>query len=171
MMLRQLASALILPVNAIVTMPIVLYLWCGKRGVLSLLPGPMLIFTRLFGLLLIFAGFSLLFSTIRNFVEIGQGTLAPWDPTRKLVVHGVYRYVRNPMISGVISILFGIALTINSLCHLVWALLFTLANVIYMPLSEEPGLVDRFGSDYLIYQQNVPRWIPRLHPWDPPGDN
>lgn len=104
--------------------------------------------------------------TIRDFIRIGQGTLAPWDPTQKLVISGMYRYIRNPMISGVISILFGIALSLNTVCHLAWAGLFTLANMIYIPLSEEPGLIHRFGEDYRLYQRHVPRWLPRLTAWE-----
>ena len=164
---RQFVSALILPVNAIFTLPASLYFICGRRKSLSLFSSSLAPFVRPLGLLLIIIGLPLLFSTIRDFIKIGQGTLAPWDPTRKLVVHGVYRYVRNPMISGVISILFGIALLMNTVCHLAWAGLFTIANIIYMPLSEEPGLERRFGETYRVYKQNVPRWIPRLEPWDP----
>lgn len=87
------------------------------------------------------------------------------------MVNGVYRYVRNPMISGVISILFGITLIVNTVCHLAWAIIFTGVNMIYMPLSEEPGLLKRFGDDYRLYKQHVPRWLPRLTSWEqPPKD-
>ena len=49
----------------------------------------------------LFAGGLMLFSwCVKLFAQIGQGTLAPWDPTRKLVAVGPYRYVRNPMISA-----------------------------------------------------------------------
>ena len=36
---------------------------------------------------------------------------------------------------------------------------------VYIPLAEEPGLARRFGYEYLAYQRNVPRWIPRVRPW------
>jgi hypothetical protein len=49
---------------------------------------------------------------------------------------------------------------------LLWFALFALGNAVYMPLIEEPGLERRFGADYVRYKQNVPRWIPRLTPWD-----
>ena len=45
-------------------------------------------------------------------------------------------------------------------------LVFLVVNAIYISLSEEPGLVKRFGDDYLTYKRNVPRWIPRLTPWE-----
>ncbi len=104
-------------------------------------------------------------STIRLFVAVGQGTIAPWNPTQRLVIRGVYRHVRNPMITGLCSVLLGEALLTASLPLLGLFAFGVIINVIYIPLSEEPGLVRRFGDDYLIYKQNVPRWIPRLTPW------
>jgi Kef-type K+ transport system membrane component KefB len=92
-------------------------------------------------------------------------TLAPWNPTQKLVVQGVYRHVRNPMITGVSCILLGEAIFFGSPWLLGWFGLFVLVNMLYIPLGEEPGLAKRFGEDYLVYKQNVPRWIPRLRPW------
>ena len=93
-------------------------------------------------------------------------TLAPWNPTQKLVVHGIYRYVRNPMITGMFCILLGEAIFFGSWWLLGWFGFFVLVNVIYIPLLEEPGLARRFGNDYLLYRRNVPRWIPRLTPWE-----
>ena len=52
-------------------------------------------------------GLLLMVATIRLFVTVGKGTLAPWEPTQRLVVQGVYRHVRNPMISGVLFVLLG----------------------------------------------------------------
>jgi protein-S-isoprenylcysteine O-methyltransferase Ste14 len=118
------------------------------------------------GLLCIALGLVLMVATIRLFVAVGKGTLDPWNPTQRLVVQGVYRHVRNPMISGVMSILLGEALMAASLPLLGWFLVFVVGNAVYIPLVEEPGLVKRFGDDYLAYKQNVPRWIPRLRPWD-----
>jgi protein-S-isoprenylcysteine O-methyltransferase Ste14 len=111
-------------------------------------------------------GLVLMVATIRLFVMVGKGTLAPWNPTQRLVVQGVYRHVRNPMIAGVFFVLLGEALLAASLSLFVWFILFIIGNAIYIPLAEEPGLVKRFGDDYLGYRQNVPRWIPRLRPWD-----
>jgi protein-S-isoprenylcysteine O-methyltransferase Ste14 len=101
-------------------------------------------------------------ATIRLFVMVGKGTLAPWNPTQKLVVQGVYRHVRNPMISGVMFILLDEVFLAASLPLLIWFLIFVVANVVYIPLAEEPGLAKRFGEDYLTYKQNVPRWMPRV---------
>lgn len=116
-------------------------------------------------------GLLLLVKTIALFVREGQGTLAPWDPTRKLVVRGIYRHVRNPMISGVISILLGEALLLGSTGVVGWLLFFVLANLIYIPFVEEVSLESRFGADYARYKQNVPRWIPRWRAWEPSSEN
>jgi protein-S-isoprenylcysteine O-methyltransferase Ste14 len=126
----------------------------------------------LWGVVLIFIGLVLLTKTISLFARIGEGTLAPWDPTQKLVVHGVYRYVRNPMISGVLCILLGEAILFGSIFLFYWFIFFLTVNVIYMPLFEEPSLERRFGEEYIVYKRHVPRWIPRSKPWRRPnGDN
>ena len=99
-------------------------------------------------------------------LHIGKGTLAPWDPTQKLVVRGPYRYVRTPMISGVVAVLLAEAILFGSTALLIFFAFATVLNMIYMPLSEEPGLLKRFGEEYTVYKQHVPRWVPRLKPWD-----
>jgi protein-S-isoprenylcysteine O-methyltransferase Ste14 len=103
--------------------------------------------------------------TISLFAREGKGTLAPWDPTQRLVVRGPYRYVRNPMITGVLSILLGEAALFGSLWVLAWWLAFFAINAVYFPLIEEPGLRGRFGDEYERYRRSVPRWIPRRRPW------
>jgi protein-S-isoprenylcysteine O-methyltransferase Ste14 len=117
------------------------------------------------GSAIIVAGLYLLISTIRLFRNIGKGTLAPWAPPVKLVVTGPYRYVRNPMISGVLIVLVGEAILFGSVALSICFVLFFIINHIYFIRSEEPGLVKRFGDDYIRYMKNVPRWIPRLRPW------
>ena len=119
------------------------------------------------GAALIAAGLGLVAWTVGLFATAGEGTLAPWDPTTRLVVRGPYRHVRNPMISGVACILLGEAATFASLPVLGWLAVFAAANAIWMPLVEEPGLRRRFGGDYERYSANVPRWLPRPRPWDP----
>ena len=102
-----------------------------------------------------------------RFASDGKGTLAPWDPPRRLVIHGPYRYVRNPMISGVVFVLFGEALMLRSGPHVQWALIFLIINFIYIPLLEERQLKERFGDAYVEYCRHVPRLLPRLRPWTP----
>jgi protein-S-isoprenylcysteine O-methyltransferase Ste14 len=118
------------------------------------------------GILCVCLGLLLMVATIRLFMTVGNGTLAPWEPPQKLVVRGVYRYVRNPMISGVLFVLLGESLLTASLPLFYVFLAAVIINAIYIPLSEEPGLVKRFGDEYRTYKRNVPRWIPRLTPWE-----
>lgn len=122
------------------------------------------------GCALIGLGLLLMYNTISLFATVGEGTLAPWDPPRRLVIRGIYRHVRNPMISGVLFILLGEAALFGSLAVLVWFIVFLTFQAIYLPLIEERSLARRFGEDYLVYKRNVPRWIPRLTPWVPRFD-
>lgn len=130
------------------------------------LAAPLNVLPVLAGVALIAAGLYLILTTIMMFIAIGKGTLAPWDPTRKLVVTGVYRYVRNPMISGVVAVLLGEGVLFGSLL-LLYALFVFVANAVYIPLSEEPGLRARFGQQYDDYVRHVPRWLPRRTPYQP----
>jgi protein-S-isoprenylcysteine O-methyltransferase Ste14 len=114
------------------------------------------------GGVLIAAGLALVVWTIRLFVSIGRGTLAPWDATSKLVVSGPYRLVRNPMITGVGTILAGQALLFRSWGIAIELAVFALVNAIYFPLVEEPDLQRRFGAEYEEYRARVPRWLPRV---------
>lgn len=117
------------------------------------------------GLLFIISGLIIIALTIRMFIRIGKGTLAPWDPTKKLVTQSLYAHVRSPMILGVLTVLIGEAILFKSAAITYWALLFFLINHIYFIISEEPGLENRFGEEYAEYKENVPRWIPRIKPW------
>ena len=119
------------------------------------------------GVLCFVGGIALFAATLFLFATRGRGTLAPWDPPARLVVAGPYRYVRNPMIAGVIFIIISEALIFRSLALAEWAALFLLINAIYFPLLEEPQLEARFGVEYRRYKRHVRRFIPRLRPWNP----
>jgi protein-S-isoprenylcysteine O-methyltransferase Ste14 len=131
------------------------------------LSSPLGLIPTLLGCVVIVLGVLLVYKTLSLFATVGDGMLAPWDPPRRLVVRGPYRHVRNPMISGVLSILLGEAIVLGSVPLLVWFVIFFALNALTMPLIEEPLLESRFGSDYVTYKRNVPRWIPRLKPWGP----
>ena len=120
---------------------------------------------RIIGALLAASGLVVVGITASLFFRTGEGTIAPWSPTRKLVLTGPYLYVRNPMITGVLTVLLGESLVFHSVPILLWLISFFLINNFYFLLSEEPGLAKRFGAEYLHYKRNVPRWIPRLKPW------
>ncbi len=165
MFLRQLASFLALPFTVAVVVPI----WIARRwGVALRTPaGPADVAAVLLGIAVLAVGIALFAACLHRFVTEGRGTLAPWDPPRRLVVSGPYRFVRNPMISGVVFALLGEALLLRSVPHLWWAAAFVALNAVYIPLVEEPQLVTRFGDDYRRYCEHVPRLLPRLRPWTP----
>ena len=161
--LRQIISIAVLPFTMTVLVP----LWIvGGNPSVALADSPLARLGQAVGVICLVIGLLLFFASLRRFASEGEGTLAPWDPPRKLVVRGPYRYVRNPMISGVVFILFGEALVLWSRPHLSWALTFLAINAIYIPLLEEPQLRSRFGEAYDDYCRNVRRLIPRIRPWE-----
>jgi len=105
-------------------------------------------------------GLLLFIRCVDLFVRVGKGTLAPWDPTRNLVLAGPYRYVRNPMIGAVALMLLGQTLLWGSLIIGLWMIVFVGINHLYFIYMEEPGLEKRFGDNYRSYKARVPRWIP-----------
>jgi protein-S-isoprenylcysteine O-methyltransferase Ste14 len=121
------------------------------------------------GAALIVAGLALWLWTVRLFARVGKGTLAPWDPTRRLVVEGPYGHVRNPMITAVLAVLLGQGALLGSPALLVWAGAFFIVNHVFFVLHEEPGLERRFGDEYREYRSGVPRWIPRRTAWRRPA--
>lgn len=163
---RHLRAILILPFMVTVTVPVGLVWLCGSDtfGVWSWHPVLRPLLTAL-GTGFCAVGLYLMARTISHFAKIGRGTLAPWDPTQQLVVRGVYRHVRNPMITGVFAILLGECLLVTSVPLAVWFGFFALMCGIVIPLWEEPDLVKRFGQPYQEYRENVPRWIPRRTAW------
>ena len=154
---RQLAAVALLPVTIALVVPGLIVWRTGADG------GGWLLAVA--GGALVTAGMALVAWTATLFARVGRGTIAPWDPTSRLVVLGPYRHVRNPMISGVLAILLGEAALAGSLPLLLWFAGVLAVNAVYLPLVEEPGLRKRFGTDYDAYRANVPRWLPRLRPW------
>lgn len=163
--LRHLLAVILLPFMVVIVIPMWLFnsfvnydtLW---QGVTSTTWAGMIT-----GGLLVWIGLMLFVLCFNLFTLIGQGTLAPWDPTTKLIVYGPYRHVRNPMITSVAMMLVGQAIFWGSWIIGLWAGIFIIINHVYFILSEEPGLEERFGESYVNYKANVPRWIPRLRPW------
>jgi protein-S-isoprenylcysteine O-methyltransferase Ste14 len=152
--LKQIFS-FILPFTVLVIVP----LWIEKKKTLQMS-------VHLFaGLVVILLGLTIMTITISSFIRIGKGTLAPWSPTKKLVVKCLYKYVRNPMILGVFTVLLGEVLSLWSQNILIWAGAFFLINTIYFIIYEEPNLEKRFGDEYREYKKHVPRWLPRVTPY------
>jgi protein-S-isoprenylcysteine O-methyltransferase Ste14 len=163
--LRHVLAILLLPFVVVVIVPRWLLNAFAAGDIRWGESAPIVWLSRAAGVLFLIAGFVAFSWCVSLFVRVGQGTLAPWDPTRNLVAVGPYLFVRNPMISGVILMLLGEALLWGSWQIGLWAGVFVLINHIYFVFLEEPGLEERFGEPYRRYKANVPRWIPRLRPW------
>ena len=160
MLLKHLVGILALPVTVMLILPIIFartFHYVPFWGLESLAATVSLII----GLFLMGSGLILLFSTIFLFISKGRGTLAPWSPTNNLVTTGVYGYIRNPMMAGVFFVLIGESTLVGSIPLTIYTIAFILTNSIYIPLIEEPKLTEKFGKKYLIYNEKVPRWIPR----------
>src|ERR1700740_3564625 len=63
--------------------------------------------TRILGGILIIAGVPGLVDSFARFALAGRGPPAPIAPTQKLVVTGLYRYVRNPIYIAVVAVILG----------------------------------------------------------------
>jgi protein-S-isoprenylcysteine O-methyltransferase Ste14 len=163
MTIRHLISIAALPGTVTVAVPI----WIGRRQAIRfVLPDDFLSMVEcIAGGFFLAAGAFLFGWSLYYFWSRGRGTLAPWDPPKAFVVSGPYRYVRNPMITGVMLVLLGEAAILRSPPHLTWAVLFVLLNAAYIPLIEEPMLAARFGDPYRRYTRIVHRFLPSLRPW------
>ncbi len=106
------------------------------------------------------SGAGLALWSVLTFALVGKGTPAPFDPPRRLVVAGPYRFVRNPMYLGAGLALAGAALFYESIALFGFVGLFILATVLFVVLYEEPTLRRTFGTDYEAYCEQVNRWIP-----------
>ena len=120
---------------------------------------------RAIGIVLILCGTIVLLDSFARFAWQGLGTPAPPMPTRHLVVTGLYRYVRNPMYVGVFSMIVGQALLFGNARVLGYGLTVGIAFALFVLLYEEPTLRHKFGIEYDEFCAHVPRWIPRITPW------
>jgi len=122
---------------------------------------------RLLALLPLIAGAYIALRCVFAFAWTGIGTPAPWDPPRRLVISGFYRYVRNPMYIGASLVVIGETALWGSLtAGLQYLLVFASLVALFVVLYEEPALRSQFGAEYEGYCRNVPRFLPRLTPWD-----
>ena len=96
-----------------------------------------------------------------DFATAGQGTPAPIDAPKHLVVRGLYRFVRNPMYVGVLLMLTGESRAFRSLRILIYAAIVFVFFNLFVIFYEEPALTRKFGAEYDEYMRRVPRWIPR----------
>ncbi len=165
---RHLMSILVFPVTMTLVIPALIVMAADAR--MPDLGSPAAIGLVTIGSLLIAGGLGLMICTVTLFHRVGKGTLGVGtvmgEPIH-LVVCGPYRHVRNPMITGVLCILLGEAAATASGWLLGWFAIFLTFQLIAIRFWEEPHLVKRFGSEYVDYRRNVPRWIPRISAWEP----
>jgi protein-S-isoprenylcysteine O-methyltransferase Ste14 len=120
---------------------------------------------RAAGAVLAVGGLIILVECFVRFAWRGLGTPAPIAPTRRLVVTGLYRHVRNPMYVAVFALTAGQALLFGSAPLLLYAAAVWVAFHLFVLLYEEPTLRRQFPDDYELFLRAVPRWLPRLRPW------
>jgi protein-S-isoprenylcysteine O-methyltransferase Ste14 len=128
-------------------------------------PGYWWVPAQILGGALAAAGVLVLVHAFVRFLTEGRGTPVPIAPPKRLVVGGLYRYVRNPMYVAVEAVILGQALLLARLDLVIYAAFVALVTTLFVVAYEEPELSRRFGSDYADYRRRVGRWLPRLRPW------
>ncbi|RRB04376.1 methyltransferase family protein [Larkinella rosea] len=116
-------------------------------------------FQQYLGVLIWLLGIIILFHCIIRFATEGQGTISPADPTKRLVIKGLYRFSRNPMYVGVMLILIGEAVFCPSVALWLYTISVFIAVSLFVITHEEPRLRNDFGEDYEAYCRRVRRWI------------
>lgn len=104
-------------------------------------------------------GSVLLLSCVREFCVAGRGTLAPWDAPQHLVTSGPYRFSRNPMYIGVVTILAGWCTLWESRTLVIYTLLLLTGFHLRVLLYEEPRAAREFRARWRSYRERVPRWL------------
>jgi protein-S-isoprenylcysteine O-methyltransferase Ste14 len=113
------------------------------------------------GALLILAGLAVLVPAFVRFVVEGSGTPAPVAQTDRLVVGGLYRFVRNPMYIAVLLVIVGQAVLLGRWVLAGYAAVAAAVMVGFVKAYEEPHLSRTYGADYEAYRRAVPGWWPR----------
>ena len=131
-------------------------------GVLALRwPIPVTV-SRLVSVPMMAIGIAITAWSVIHFLRV-NGTPVPFNPPPALVESGPYRYARNPMLTGVFLLLFGVGFAIGSLSLvLIFTPLYVLANLWELNEIEEPELIRRLGEDYLAYRERTPMFIPGI---------
>jgi protein-S-isoprenylcysteine O-methyltransferase Ste14 len=113
------------------------------------------------GLILLAAGAVIYFwCAFWAFARVGGGTPAPIDPPRRLVAHGLYRVMRNPMYVGVGTVLLAEVIGFHSVDLAIYLVIWGVCVHLFVLFYEEPVLRRKFGADYEDYLRRVPRWLP-----------
>ena len=112
------------------------------------------------GIPIIIIGFILMMLSVLYFLKV-RGTPVPFSPPPKLVIIGPYKYVRNPMLTGIFIQLFGLGIILGSISLIfIFTPIFIILNVWELKKVEEPELEKRFGKDYVEYKKQAPMFFP-----------
>ena len=162
---EYLKVVLILPGNVLITIPFLIFLFSRNSYSFYLVAfDNFLFYVAMFFLAL---GLFLAIWSVRTFyTKGGDGTPGPWRPVSNLIISGPYRYVRNPMILGVVNLLLFETALFSSISFLLWAIVFFVGNIIYFIFFEEKELIKRFGVDYEEYKNEVPMLFPKFSPYN-----
>jgi protein-S-isoprenylcysteine O-methyltransferase Ste14 len=162
---EYLKVVLILPGNVLITIPFLIFLFSRNSYSFYLIGfDNFLFYVAMFFLAL---GLFLAIWSVRTFyTKGGDGTPGPWRPVSNLIISGPYRYVRNPMILGVVNLLLFETALFSSISFLLWAIVFFVGNIIYFIFFEEKELIKRFGEDYEEYKNEVPMLFPKFSPYN-----
>jgi len=152
LVLKNLLFTLLVPGTAAVCVPLLL---AGDRP-------PALGLLFFLGLALVVTGSAIYARCVWDFAVFGRGTPAPIDPPKKLVVRGLYRYTRNPIYMGVVTVLLGWTFMFLQMTLLIYTLCFGIGFHLLVILYEEPRLTEQFGAEYRDYCTKVGRWLPRF---------
>jgi len=150
------AFVLAIPVPTILLVPCLLSGWVIQEPFLGSAA------VRWVGVLLIVLGIPLPAGAMVRFVRQGLGTPAPWAPTDRLIVGGLYAHVRNPMYIGVVATIAGQGLLFGSIAVLAYAAVVLIWFGLFVRFYEEPHLTRVYGREYRLYCRRVNRWIPSL---------
>ncbi len=142
----------------LIFVPARLMTWTG------FVPPPTLGLPQIAGIVIAAAGAAAVLWCVLTFAFVGKGTPAPFDPPRRLVIRGPYRFVRNPIYLAAAVALSGAALYYESLTLLAYAGIFLLAAHLFVIWYEEPTLRRTFGQEYDTYCARVRRWLPVKRP-------
>jgi protein-S-isoprenylcysteine O-methyltransferase Ste14 len=128
-------------------------------GITDILPRSLsLILASLF----LLVAFILIGWSVLTFLR-ARGTPVPINPPPQLVTTGPYAYVRNPMLTGVFALFFGIGVLLGSVSLIfIFTPLFIFVNVWELKAIEEPELLKRLGQDYIEYRKSTPMFFPSL---------
>ncbi len=126
-------------------------------GLTNIFPNP---FNIILSLPIFSLALFLIVWSVQNFLK-AKGTPVPFNPPPQLVTTGPYAYTRNPMLTGVFSLLFGFGVLFGSVSLLiVFTPLFIFINVWELKAIEEPELLKRLGEDYIEYRKRTPMFFP-----------